>query len=418
MKEKLKSKAIKALILVCSFIQVHAGKSPKKQGVDSRIAVDGKEIFDRSVSLDADYDQMVKDSANPEVQSAFKNLKSGIKRGVDAEKALAKVTVEKCLTESNFRNILQFQFSVLARTSLLGRMIFTVDLTGLSKAPAMALYVMDLIKKTIVHSANTAFEIWEDTFVEFLGEKMAPLSDHYHTVSWNVDFQSKDIISLRENNRYYTGGAHGNSHTKCYTFWLTDGQPKPIKPEDLFQEGSDWPSVLNPFVGKVLLEQKKRKKAIQTASRKDKQRKEHRGAFEMAAIAASKNCIKVMAHQTQSSSMDFTAMETCQDAIEEYRMADAEYEKVAKGSIKTTENYRKIKEDCNKAIELFKNTKLVFDWNRLAEKVSISPKGITIYFDPYDVGCFAEGEYTVHVPFSVLETVLRKDGVMRALLDS
>ncbi len=340
--ESLKSKIVKVLIFNCFFSQIHGEQNSERQGVENRSAVDGKEVFDHSLTLGADYDKIVKGSVNPEAQNALKNAISAVKQGVDAKKTDVKKMVEKCLAESNFRNILELKFSVLAGGSLLGSMVVTVDLTGLNKAAPITPYLMDLIRKTIIDSANTAFSDWEDTFVEFLGEKIpATLSDHHHAVSWNVEFQSKDIISLRENNRYYTGGAHGNSHTKCYTFWMIDGQPKPIKLEDLFKKGSDWPSVLNPFVGNALSEEKKRRGVTW--------------------LPCTGGCVTWLS---------------------------------------------------------FTDTTLEFEWHKFAKQVSILPKGITIYFNTYDVGTGGEGEYTVHVPFSVLETVLRNDGFVKALRDS
>ncbi len=430
MKTSLKLKTVKILIFACAVIHVQGEKSSEKQGVEERSAVNEKEVFNHSLILDID-DSVAKDSENPKFQNVLKNIRPGIKQGVDTEKTLTKVVVEKCLAEWNFRNILEFNFSVLAGSSLLGCVDFTVDFTGLNKAAPIPPYVRNLIRASIMNSANTAFTDWGDGFVDFLGKGLQNmLSGYYHTVLWNVDFQSKDIISLREYNHYYLGGAHGGSHTKCYTFWMIDGQPKPIKLADLFRKGSDWSSVLSPFVGKDLLEQKKTRRGASLVYRKNQLAKENKDAVEMAAIAAAKevikqitNIIKQKTNQRRSGSAGvFSMMDMCQDAIEYYRMADAEYEKFTKGRGKTTENYRKIKEDCNKAIEAFKNAKLEekleFEWHDFAEKVSISSKGITFYFAPYDVGCHAEGEYTVHVPFSVLKTVLRSDGVMRALLDS
>ena len=329
----LKSKTVKILIFNCFFSQIHGEQNFERQGVENRIAVDGKEVFDHSLTLGADYDKIVKGSVNPEAQNALKNAISAVKQGVDAKKTVIKKMVEKCLAESNFRNILELKFSVLAGGSLLGRMVVTVDLTGLNKAAPITPYVMDLIRKTIIDSANADFESWEGVLVECLREEERPATASFYScrVSWNVEFQSKDIISLREYNDNYYGGNGSHCDTKCYTFWMIDGQPKPIKLEDLFKKGSDWASVLNPFVGNALFEEKKR-----------------RGV-------------------TWLSLTDIT---------------------------------------------------LEFEWNRFAKQVSILPKGITIYFNPYDVGSGGEGEYTVHVPFSVLETVLRSDGVMRALRDS
>jgi hypothetical protein len=40
----------------------------------------------------------------------------------------------------------------------------------------------------------------------------------------------------------------------------------------------------------------------------------------------------------------------------------------------------------------------------------LAEEGITFVFAPYEVGCFAEGSYAVHVPWSVLQPVIRGDG--------
>ena len=246
------------------------------------------------------------------------------------------------MAEWNFRNILEFNFSVLAGSSLLGCMVFTVDFTGLNKAAPIPPYVRNLIGASILNFTNTAFTDWVHGFVNFLGtDSQNMLSGYYHTVLWNVEFQSKDIISLREYNDNYYGGNGSHCDTKCYTFWMIDCQPKPIKLEDLFKKGSDWASVLNPFVGNALSEEKKR-----------------RGVTWLPCTGGWVTWLS------------------------------------------------------------FTDTTLEFKWHKFAKQVSILPKGITIYFNTYDVGTGGEGEYTVHVPFSALETVLRSDGFMRALRDS
>lgn len=56
-----------------------------------------------------------------------------------------------------------------------------------------------------------------------------------------------------------------------------------------------------------------------------------------------------------------------------------------------------------------------FDWEESPPKVTFRPGGIAVYFDPYEVGSYAEGRYRVFVPFADLETVLRSDGVVAVL---
>ena len=48
----------------------------------------------------------------------------------------------------------------------------------------------------------------------------------------------------------------------------------------------------------------------------------------------------------------------------------------------------------------------VFTWSR---------SGLQIYFNPYQVGCGAEGSYVVNVPFTALARFLRRDGPLRHL---
>ncbi len=48
---------------------------------------------------------------------------------------------------------------------------------------------------------------------------------------------------------------------------------------------------------------------------------------------------------------------------------------------------------------------------------TVSPAGLQIYFSPYAVGSYAEGAFTVHVPWEILRPCLRPDGPAQYLTD-
>lgn len=55
------------------------------------------------------------------------------------------------------------------------------------------------------------------------------------------------------------------------------------------------------------------------------------------------------------------------------------------------------------------------DWDEAPPAMAICAAGLIAYFDPYVAGSHAEGRHRVFVPFTELETALRRDGVIADL---
>jgi hypothetical protein len=100
---------------------------------------------------------------------------------------------------------------------------------------------------------------WRERMDQF---RVATLLSQWEShTSWQVEFRSPKIISLRADSRDYTGGAHGNYSTMSQTWWRQEGDVLGVELRDLFREESGWETNLQAAIHRDLIRQKKQRGA-------------------------------------------------------------------------------------------------------------------------------------------------------------
>ncbi len=190
----------------------------------------------------------------------------------------------------------------------------------------------------------------------------------------NFAHVTPNAVSLVQFNWEYTGGAHGNGSLLGQCFVDNQGSVRLLMLEDLFDSNSNWEQRLIDFCVSELRRQ---------------------GASFISTTLVHNPELATTSPENLASPPVYLSLN------EEDLYTNAMTENSDSGTI--------LKENMNGLIQLSKSDLTSF---------TLSPAGLRFYFSPYHVGSYAEGIYTVGVPYSAIRDCIPDDSPARQYMTS